>query len=238
GWPSPTSQQYLAQAHTQDFLEHMSSRGWDAWGPARSSAACVVRGVSAVLSGKCHNALCLVETPGRHAPSGACSVGHGGRAAAAASRERLPCSVNSVAIGALYAHFQWAVGRVVVLDLHSHLATGTADILCRTLDPAFLYATIAPTGGGGRMSGPPAHEHALRLVQNQRKSITRANDKPLLTRKVLQEEGGALWKLSVALEAFRPDLVMISSGVDGRRGHSCGLGDLVAEDYEWFTREV
>ena len=88
------------------------------------------------------------------------------------------------------------------------------------------------------MSGPPAHEHALRLVQNQRKSITRATDKPLLTRKVLQEEGGALWKLSVALEAFRPDLVMISSGLDGRRGHTCGLGDLVAEDYEWFTREV
>lgn len=88
------------------------------------------------------------------------------------------------------------------------------------------------------MIGSRAHEHALRLVQNQRKSITRATDKPLLTRKALQEEGGALWKLSVALEAFRPDLVMISSGLDGRRGHSCGLGDLIAEDYEWFTREV
>lgn len=54
----------------------------------------------------------------------------------------------------------------------------------------------------------------------------------------MQEEGGALWKLSVALEAFRPDLLMISAGLDGRRGHSCGLGDLVAEDYEWLTKEV
>ncbi|CAN0557582.1 unnamed protein product, partial [Laminaria digitata] len=38
------------------------------------------------------------------------------------------------------------VGRVAVVDFDAHLATGTADILCRTLDPAFLYATIAVSG--------------------------------------------------------------------------------------------
>lgn len=100
----PYFQQYLAQAHTQDFLEHMSARGWEAWGPASSAAACVVRGVSAVLSGKCYNALCLVEIPGGHAPSGGCCVGQGGRPAA---KEGWPCSVNSLAVGALYAHLQW-----------------------------------------------------------------------------------------------------------------------------------
>lgn len=45
--------------------------------------------------------------------------------------------------------FYRAVGRVAVVDLDAHLATGTADILCRTLDPAFLYASIAVTGEGG-----------------------------------------------------------------------------------------
>ena len=50
--------------------------------------------------------------------------------------------------------------------------------------------------------------------------------------------GGALTVLSSALEGFRPDLVMISAGLDGRKGHPCGRGDLVAEDYEWLTREV
>lgn len=39
-----------------------------------------------------------------------------------------------------------AVGRVAVVDLGTHLGTGTADILCRTLDPAFLYASIAIAG--------------------------------------------------------------------------------------------
>lgn len=33
-----------------------------------------------------------------------------------------------------------------MVDFDAHLATGTADILCRTLDPAFLYATVAATG--------------------------------------------------------------------------------------------
>ena len=50
--------------------------------------------------------------------------------------------------------------------------------------------------------------------------------------------GGALGVLSAALEGFRPDLVIISPGLDGRKGHPCGRGDLVAKDYEWLTREV
>ena len=99
-----TPQQYLAQAHTQEFLKHMSARGWDAWGPTAASAACVVRGVSAILAGKFAKALCLVETPGRHAPSGGCSVGQGGPPE---GRDGWPCSVNSIAIGALFAHLQW-----------------------------------------------------------------------------------------------------------------------------------
>lgn len=36
---------------------------------------------------------------------------------------------------------------MAVVDLDAQLATGTADILCRTLDPAFLYASMAVTGG-------------------------------------------------------------------------------------------
>lgn len=35
---------------------------------------------------------------------------------------------------------------MAVVDLDAHLATGTADILCRTLDPAFLYASVAVSG--------------------------------------------------------------------------------------------
>ncbi|CAN0476276.1 unnamed protein product, partial [Scytosiphon promiscuus] len=50
--------------------------------------------------------------------------------------------------------------------------------------------------------------------------------------------GSAVAVLSAALEAFRPDLVMISAGLDGRKGHPCGRGDLVAADYEWLTLEV
>lgn len=62
-----------------------------------------------------------------------------------------------------------------------------------------------------------------------------------LTRGLLERgEGrrGVLGTLSAALEAFRPDLVMISAGFDGRKGHPCGRGELAAEDYEWLTREV
>ncbi|CAM9299122.1 unnamed protein product, partial [Hapterophycus canaliculatus] len=261
GWDSSRrgdEKRYLAQAHTQDFLAGVmavAARGGDggggagrggsgAWPMASASAACVVRGVSAVLSGRCTNALCLLpETSGRHAPSGGYSVGggKGGRASG------LPCSsVNSVAVGALYAHMQWAVGRVAVVDLDAHLATGTADILCRTLDPAFLYATIAVDDGGSATSGLGTHDHALRLLAEGKSGGGDASKQ--LTRATLEgvpghgDEigggGGGVAVLAAALEAFRPDLVMISAGLDGRKGHPCGRGDLVAADYEWLTLEV
>ncbi|CAN0536644.1 unnamed protein product, partial [Ectocarpus sp. 12 AP-2014] len=163
GWGSGGDEKrYLAQAHTQEFLAHMSAMGRQEWGAASASAACVVRGVSAVLSGRCMNALCLLENSGRHAPSGGYSVGHG--SGVPKLKEGACCSVNSVAVGALYAHMQWSVGRVAVVDFGTHLATGTADILCRTLDPAFLYATVAVSDAAAATAGLGAHEHALRLL--------------------------------------------------------------------------
>ncbi|CAM9870389.1 unnamed protein product, partial [Ectocarpus sp. 13 AM-2016] len=225
GWGSGGGEKrYLAQAHTQEFLAHMSAMGRQEWGAASASAACVVRGVSAVLSGRCTNALCLLENPGRHAPSGGYSVGHG--SGVPKLKEGACCSVNSVAVGALYAHMQWSVGRVAVVDFGTDLATGTADILCRTLDPAFLYATVAVSDAATAAAG----------VGQQQQRLTRA---------ALGGSsggggggGGAVAALSAALEAFRPDLVMISAGLDGRKGDPCGRGDLVAEDFEWLTLEV
>lgn len=98
-------QRYLAQAHTHDYLSRMSDRGWEEWGPVATSAACVVRAVSAVLSGSCANAVCLMETPGRHAASGAAA--HELPSAKAGDAGGEPCAVNVVAVGALYAHLQW-----------------------------------------------------------------------------------------------------------------------------------
>lgn len=115
-------QQYLAQAHTQEFLAAMSAGGgWEAWGAASASAACVVRGVRAVLSGRCANALCLLidetATAGGHAPSGGCvdSSGQGGVPKKKQEKGRKgwgrkgasSVNINNVAVGALYAHMQW-----------------------------------------------------------------------------------------------------------------------------------
>ena len=94
----------------------MSARGgWEAWGAASASAACVVRGVKAVLSGKCANALCLLlngtAAPEGNAPSGGYSdsSGQGGvpKEDVGGGRGACSVSVNSVAVGALYAHMQW-----------------------------------------------------------------------------------------------------------------------------------
>lgn len=96
------------------------------------------------------------------------------------------------------------------------------------------------------------HEHALRLLHSSDRVSPRPDSERRdlrLTRAVLENGTGGeaedtgngdnpLAVLSAALEAFRPDLVMISAGLDGRKGHPCGRGELVAEDYEWLTGMV
>lgn len=105
-------------------------------------------------------------------------------------------------------------------------------------------------GGPGEANGTPAFEHALRLLEGSPSRRRNSNNTPIenrlqLTRKALEGGGGsdegekgAVAVLASALEVFRPDLVMISAGLDGRLGHACGRGDLVAQDYEWLTKQV
>lgn len=109
-----------------------------------------------------------------------------------------------------------------------------------------LFLNVLPDGISGNR-GAGAHEHALRLLETRGVNGVLGEKGGRLTRQLLEngvpgEDGapgvGALSILASALEAFRPDLVMFSVGLDGRKGYPCGLGELLAEDYEWMTREV
>ena len=114
-------------------------------------------------------------------------------------------------------------------------------------------APFSCSADGAGATGVGGHEHALRLLDGNSRDLDSKSSR-WLTRALLEGRpaedsgdagagsdsggGGALAVLSAALEAFRPDLVIISTGLDGRKGHPCGRGDLVADDYEWLTVEV
>lgn len=103
-----------------------------------------------------------------------------------------------------------------------------------------LPPCLPPSDAATATTGAGAHEHALRLLGTGDSDEKQQQQQQRLTRAALGGSGGggAVAVLSAALEAFRPDLVMISAGLDGRKGDPCGRGDLVAEDFEWLTLEV
>lgn len=75
------------------------------------------------------------------------------------------CGVACLFVGCAVLCGVRSVGRVAVVDLDGHVGSGTADILCRTLDPAFLYASLAVAGESLPVSmAVPAKKYSPCLV--------------------------------------------------------------------------
>ena len=194
----------------------------DTWGAAIAASAAVIQAVDAVLSGEARNALCAVRPPGHHAGASINSLGAPGNGY---------CLLNHAALGAKHAAHERGLKRVAVFDFDVHHGNGTEDILARTFDPRFMYLSLHATGedvfpGSGRRARPD-HPGVLNAPHRAEKVVT--------TEWVLEE---ALPRILNALDAFRPDLLILSSGFDAHKRDPVDLGRLDAADYGVLTRRL
>ena len=214
---------------------------------AVTGVASAVAAVDMVIRGECVNAFCVVRPPGHHAgrslhPMKAVSNGF--------------CVLNSVACAAIHAtlpHSEGGIGlsRVCVLDFDAHHGNGTQDILCSTYDPRFLYVSLH--AGGDEVNGHPMDDdpdHELHdLGSNSKMSGIfpgRCGDTsphegvlnvPLGVRVTSHAVGNALIsKVTPRVEAFAPDLIILSAGFDAHKSDPMGLGGLRAEDFGHITQ--
>jgi Histone deacetylase domain len=126
---------------------------------------------------------------------------------------------------------------------------GTQDILCSTFDSKYLYVSLH--AGGPEVNGV-AHEddpnHELHdLATNKSGGIYpgRCGDTcphkgvlniPLGTKVTAHDVGTALIRrVSPAVEAFAPDLIILSAGFDAHKNDPMQLGSLSAEDFGHIT---
>ncbi|MBM3584066.1 MAG: histone deacetylase family protein [Alphaproteobacteria bacterium] len=177
---------------------------------ALRAAGAVVAAVDAVAAGQAANAFCAVRPPGHHAE----------RAAAMGF-----CLFNNVAVGALHARAVHGLARVAVVDFDVHHGNGTQHMFER--DPALFYGSThqwphypgtgaaEETGVGNIVNAPLAPGSDGRAF---RAAVTRT--------------------LLPALDAFRPDLVMISAGFDAHHDDPLANLALDEEDFAWITREL
>ena len=154
-------------------------------------------------------AFCAVRPPGHHATRDV-AMGF--------------CLFNSIAVGALAA-LDRGLARVAIVDFDVHHGNGTQDIVAG--EPRVLYASThqSPLYPG---TGRREERGAGNLVNEPLKPGAGSTEfRSAYAERVLP-----------ALDAFAPQLVLVSAGFDAhRRDPLAGLA-LETDDYAWITREL
>jgi acetoin utilization deacetylase AcuC-like enzyme len=219
------------------------SRG--TWKASVCAVAAAVTAVDGVVNGECVNAFCATRPPGHHAgralhPMKAVSNGF--------------CVLNPAACAAIHATTPVSEGgcglrRVCVIDFDVHHGNGTQDILCSTYDARFLYVSIHAGGSlvNGLSLGDDLNGFVKAPCANKSGGIYpgRCGDTsphagvlniPLGQRVTPHDVGSALInRISPAVEAFSPNLIILSAGFDAHKHDPMGLGTLSAEDFGHIT---
>jgi acetoin utilization deacetylase AcuC-like enzyme len=180
-------------------------------GPAALRAVgAVTTAVDAVIGGQANNAFCAVRPPGHHAEP-AHAMGF--------------CLFNAIAVAARHAQAVHGLGRVAIVDFDVHHGNGTQAVAER--DPTLFYASshqypLYPGTGA-------ADETGLGNVVNA----------PLAA-----GAGGAIFRRAFearilpALDAFAPELLLVSAGFDAHRADPLAGLELEEADFAWVTARL
>jgi acetoin utilization deacetylase AcuC-like enzyme len=178
------------------------------WDAALRSAGAAIAATDAVMAGEMDNAFCAVRPPGHHA-----------------CRDKAMgfCFFNNVAVAAHYALERHGLKRVAIIDFDVHHGNGTEDIVAgdeRILMASFFQHPFYPYGG--------AASSATNMVNVPVPAYTKGD--------AVRELVTAQWM--PRLEAFKPQLILISAGFDAHRDDDLGQMGLVEADYAWITQQL
>ena len=162
-----------------------------------------------VARGEHDRVFCAVRPPGHHAEAAA-AMGF--------------CLFSTVAVAALEAQAA-GLKRVAVVDFDVHHGNGTEAILAGRPDVFFASIHQWPLYPGTGPEGEAAGGSVLNAVV--------APDAPRETWRA-----GFAGKLMPALDAFAPDLVIVSAGFDAHARDPLAQQRLEAADFAWATEAV
>lgn len=208
--------------HVRQILDSVPSEGRafldpdTAMSPASGEAglravggACAA--VDAVMAGTAHNAFCAVRPPGHHA-----------------ERERAMgfCLFNTVAVAAKYAQVAHGLKRVAVVDFDVHHGNGTQNSFYDN-DSLFF-------GSSHQWPAYPGTGSA------DETGASNSNCNVPLAPGAGSREFRNAWENTIlpALEAFAPELIIISAGFDAHARDPLANLEVQTEDYGWVTHEI
>jgi acetoin utilization deacetylase AcuC-like enzyme len=178
---------------------------------ALRAAGAVIRGVDMVIEGSADAAFAAVRPPGHHAEPG---------------RAMGFCLFNSVAIAAMHARDRHGVARIAVADFDVHHGNGTQAAFRD--DPALFFAS--------------SHQSPLYPGTGERWERGVAGN---IANAPLPPGSGShefreAWSrdLLPAIDAFAPDLLLVSAGFDAHAADPLAQMRLEADDFGWLTGEL
>jgi len=223
--PPRATREQIERVHTARYVEtildavpeegHVRLDPDTAMSPGSGEAALraaggAVAAIDAVIGGEARHAFCALRPPGHHA-----------------ERERAMgfCLFNNVAIGARQALDVHGIGKVAIFDFDVHHGNGTQHIFEREARVQYLST----------------HQWPLYPGTGAREETGVGN---IVNRPLPAGTGSREWRgvveadILAAIDAFAPELVMISAGFDAHRADPLAMMELVEDDYAWVTREL
>ena len=170
----------------------------------------VCAAVDAVIAGEAGNAFCAMRPPGHHAE---------------AETPMGFCLFGNVAIAAKRALDHHGLSRVAVVDFDVHHGNGTQALLWD--EPRIRFVSshqmpLWPGSGAARDRGAHGQITNLPLPPGTRGPAFRAAWAPALK----------------ALDAWRPELVLVSAGFDAHAADPLAQMALEVGDFVWITRAL
>ncbi|TPE53178.1 histone deacetylase family protein [Amaricoccus solimangrovi] len=208
---------YLADLVARDPVQGYSVIDGDTFlGPgsltaARRGAGAVVAGVDMVLGGEARNAFCAIRPPGHHAEK-TTAMGF--------------CFLGNVAIAALHALEAHGLSRVGIVDFDVHHGNGTQDVLWN--EPRIFFGSsqqmpLFPGTGSSDETGAHGQICNMPLPAGASGQVFRA---------------GMLAKILPALDAFAPELILVSAGFDAHHRDPLANLNLADSDFAWITSRI
>jgi len=178
---------------------------------ALRAAGAVVAGVDAVCEGRARNVFAAVRPPGHHAEA-AQAMGF--------------CMFNNVAVGALHARAKHGLRRVAVIDFDVHHGNGTQHMFENDADLFYASSHEWPL-----YPGTGAADETGRFENIVNAPLASGADGTAFKKAF---EG----RILPALDAFAPELVMISAGFDAHAQDPLASLRLHESDFAWVTRAL
>jgi acetoin utilization deacetylase AcuC-like enzyme len=193
------------------FIDGDTVMSHDSAEAALYAAGAAVAGVDAVMAGEASNVFAAVRPPGHHAePGRACGF----------------CLFNNVAVAALHARAAHGLRRVAVVDFDVHHGNGTQAMFWDDADLFYASTHQAPLFPGTGLATDRGVADNIVNVPLRGGSGS--------------AEFRAAWDGTIlpALEAFGPEMLMISAGFDAHRADPLAQLRLDTEDFDWISRRL